>query len=125
MTIPNGATIVSAILYIYANDNGQDLTIDICGEDADNAVPPTSAAEANALTLTTATENWGFITAIGWEESPDISSIIQEIVDREGWVSGNDLQIILLNSGSKDFSSFQAYDSPGTNEAVLEVEWTV
>lgn len=62
-----------------------------------NPAAPTTRAQANALTLTTATVAWtpsAWVTATRYD-SPELATILQEIVNQAGWVSG-DAVIILL-----------------------------
>lgn len=112
VTIPQGSTINSAsiILAILAND---DPDLDIYGNDVDDAATFTSTAyNISDRALTTAKVNWtaSNIGAYATKSSPDIASIIQEIVDRAGWASGNDI-VILFDSLSSSYINFKAYDS--------------
>jgi hypothetical protein len=40
------------------------------------------------------------------QQTPDLSPVIQEIVDRPGWSSGNALAIIITGSGKRVAESF-------------------
>lgn len=63
----------------------------IVGNAADNAVGPVSRAAANALSLTAATVAWTpatWVTGVR-QDTPELKTILQEIVNRPGWVSGN------------------------------------
>lgn len=107
--IAQGATIAPAFLDIRLwFSNGFPTHVNIYGEDEDTATNPSTNAAWIAMNRTTASVAWNDIPAAGNSEaaaaietSPDISSIIQEIVNRAGWSSGNDLQIILENNGSE------------------------
>ena len=66
----------------------------IYGIDEADAVAPTSAAEFNADPHTSASVQWDTSwVASDWEQSPEIKTVIQEIVDLGGWVSGNALML--------------------------------
>jgi hypothetical protein len=101
ITIPQGATIISANLRLRASANWSNATVNsrIAAWDADNA-PAAIASEADYATKwaarTTARVDWDNIAAwtfnLGYD-SPDIASVIQEIVDRPGWSSGNNIII--------------------------------
>lgn len=96
VTVPNGASITSATLDIYV-PNQDDPQLDIYGHDVDNA--PTFSAGANDVNTrarTTATVNWT-ASNIGtaWQSGPDLSTIVQEIVNRAGWAAGNSMVILL------------------------------
>lgn len=113
VSIPQGSAISSAVLtlYSYGSNSGTVCKVKIYGNDVDNAVAPTTHAEAQGLALTSASVSWSGIgawTAGNGYDTPDLSAIIQEIVDRPGWSSGNALQIIIHDDGS----SSGAYRTP-------------
>ena len=56
------------------------------------------------------------------QETPDIRSIIQKIVNRPGWASGNALVVILTGSGRRTADSF---DGVPSSAPLLHVDWTV
>lgn len=101
ITIPQGATINSALLELVAKfaSTGETVNTRISAEDIDDA--PTFADDAAAFdtrysTHTAAIVDWDNIG--GWSagdtyDSPEIKTVIQEIVDRAGWASGNDIVI--------------------------------
>lgn len=63
----------------------------IVGNKIPNAVAPTSRALANALALTTATVAWTpatWVTGVR-QDTPELKTILQEIVNQPTWVSGN------------------------------------
>lgn len=104
ITIPKGATIVSAIVRFVSYENAA-----VAGakskcyfNDVDDAVAPTSHTQADALALTAAVD-WGVTTQ--WQigstyDTPDLTAILQTIVDRAGWVSGNDVTVVIKNDDS-------------------------
>jgi len=102
VAIPQGATIYEAHLTMHCGtglgENGTTCRTHISAYDADTGVAVTSQSDFDAkLAANTSAEvSWDDIEA--WTQgndydSPDISSIIQEIVDRSGWASGNDILI--------------------------------
>ena len=103
VNLPQGTTIVSAALELHAADN-QWLTIemDIAGDAATNSAPFSPADAPSDRTLTTAivshSSNTGW-TVNTWYELADITSILQEIVNQPGWVSGNSLSLIIQGTG--------------------------
>ena len=82
------------------------LQLHLQGEDADNAAGFTSTTnDVTNRVLTTASVNW---SPNDWntvgetgsdQQSPDLAAIIQEIVNRAGWVSGMDIAIIITGAG--------------------------
>lgn len=103
VTIPKGATILSAKVTLNSGSgplaSGANLKLQGIAEDntADYSTDPSSRA------LTTASVLWHGFTQSGfgvYQDSPDITSIIQEIVNRTGWASGNALGIAIPDDGS-------------------------
>lgn len=97
--ISKNATINSATLTFTAISNDSITTVNtkIRGEAADNPAewPSTSGAfDTRFGNLTTASINWDNIaawTATNEYASPDITSVIQELVNRAGWSRGNSI----------------------------------
>lgn len=112
--IPQGATINSAKLYMvgYGNQNTQmPVTSKWYANASDDAVAPTSVSEANALALTTAFESWTIPT---WEieehvESIELKSVIQEVVNRGGWLSGNALMLVVKDGGGSGYTTLRKW----------------
>ena len=115
VTIPQGATIDSAVIALTASGYSGSNTVNVLihANDEDAAVAPTTKEAGAALVLTTANVAWA---AIGvWQDktqydSPDIKTVIQEIVDREGWASGNALMVVLADNSSTAGRGPYAYD---------------
>lgn len=131
VTIPQGATIDDAKLQWHANLNraGTTCNFTINGNDVDNAVSPTNNAEFDALVLTTATVNNNNVPA--WTagvvyDSPDLATIVQEIVDRGSWASGNAMLFVMLNNGSsaQAFRQNYSHDGDSAKAAFLVVNYT-
>jgi hypothetical protein len=65
--------------------------------------------------------------ATGWYDSPEIKTVIQEIVSRDGWVSGNALGIAWEDNASDLDTCFQIQDyaNSTTNAAKLTIVYTI
>jgi len=55
------------------------------------------------------------------QRTPDLMPIVQEIVDRPGWASGNSLVVIISGTGERVAESYEG-DSAGA--PLLHVEYT-
>jgi hypothetical protein len=109
VTIPQGATISSAILSFTSSTSCLNDTCNlIChANDVDDAVAPIGdgvhSTDFNALSLTDGVE-WSSVEhwTVGGVvyQTPDIKVIIQTVVNRDGWASGNALAIIIKDNGS-------------------------
>ncbi len=106
-----------------------DLTI--YGQDIDDA-PYFSSTSYNISDRTTAgasvswpTEAW--TTVHERHQSPDISSIVQEILNRGGWSAGNDMVFIITgSSGRRSAESYNGANNHGdlTLAPLLHIEFT-
>jgi hypothetical protein len=132
VTIPQGSTIVAAYLEVVAVGGGgfPSCLTNIYADDSDDAVAPTTQALHAGKVRTTAFVAWDAPTA--WAaastyQSPDIATVIQEIVSRAGWVSGNALQILWDDDSSPEGSYLQAapWDDLTYAAPLLHIEWTV
>lgn len=128
VTIPKDAPIISATLTVVASNSDTGTTnLKIAGEAADNPTAPTGYANYNTRVLTTAqvdwdiTDNW---TAGDIINSVDISTIIQELVNRAGWSSGNALNIFVRNDSSSNYRRIVAYNGTPAQAAILKVTYT-
>lgn len=101
ITIPQGSTIISAYLILRGNGayTGVDCNSKISAEDVDDPatfVNDGSVFDTRYVNHTTAIVNWDNIGT--WADNTDydsveIKTVIQEIIDRGGWASGNDMVI--------------------------------
>jgi type IV pilus assembly protein PilY1 len=98
ITIPKGSNITAAYLTIRADASRSGTTVysKVRGEDADNPAQFSDITDYWDRPRSSAEVNWDGIpewTLDSEYNSPDIKTVIQEIIDRAGWVSGNDLVI--------------------------------
>ena len=137
LNIPQGATISEAYVQFTTDDDsdpngGGSTTLDVrfWGEDTDSSVPFTDSTKPSTRTRTTATADWtiplwsGNSVSGPDQRSADLSAVIQEIVDRGGWVPGNDLSLFIegLEAGERETESVD--EIPGS-AAQLCVTWLV
>ncbi|MHC4647116.1 MAG: right-handed parallel beta-helix repeat-containing protein, partial [Planctomycetota bacterium] len=126
VTVPRSAAILDARLRIRSlNEDfrGQVYGL-IQAESADNAADFASRYIAAAV-RTTAAVDWDHKFAWDadtWQVSPDISGVVQELVDRGGWQPANSLVVFYdtsRDSGkSRNFGSFESGSPP-----VLEISF--
>lgn len=139
ITIPQGTTITQAYLTLrcgYA-EAGTGVYTRISAEDVDDA--PTFADDAAAFDArwaarTTARVDWDYPDLYVWElnvdyDSVEIKTVIQEIVDRAGWVSGNDIVIFWEDFENRSFQNNNchrdaySYDGSTTYAPKLIITW--
>ncbi len=132
INIAQGAQIISAHLKIKCGSaQFGAVELKIYGEDADDSATFSTYADFAGRSLTTACIDWDISPVYEgqWYTSPDIKSIIQEIVDRAGWAANNALSLIVKNDYTSSPSKravFYAYDhSSGIYAAQLLISVTV
>jgi hypothetical protein len=146
VAVPQGATISSAYITLTCQNGNGSTTVNavITGEDTDDAAAFSNLADyqsrrgtvvggANDNNITSAQVAWNnissWVTDIEYS-SPDIKTIIQEIVNRPGWTSGNDM--VLFVDDHADTSThtdgnvrvWYNYDLSTTKSAKLVIEYT-
>ena len=127
VTIPNAATINTATLDVeIVSTTHDDPDLTIYGEATDDAA--TFAGTSNNIsgrTPTTATTVWT-ATSIGTgvKTSPSIVSIIQEIINRPGWVSGNDIAILMNGRSGASFFRIRTINAGSGSPATLNIDYT-
>ena len=99
VNIPAGATVTAAHINIVPNTY-DDPNLVIWGE----YDPASFAATSNNLssrTKTAANVAWSAanIGLDAYHASPDISAVIQEIIETVGWASGDNLALYLIDNG--------------------------
>jgi len=128
ISIPQGATITKAYVQFKCDETDSGATtVIINGEDADDASAFSSAtSNITSRALTSASVSW---TIPVWDtegeagadqRTEDISEVIQEIVDREGWSSGNAIALIFSGSGER---TAESYDGDPSGAPLLHVEY--
>jgi len=129
ISIPPGSTVSEAVLEVYCH-YGADKPIRIryVGEDSDNANPFSSASydlinrPKTGTGLVDVPEPW---LTRGWNASPDLSLILQEIIDRPGWRAGNAIAVFAEDDGSADKRGMVMIDKGDAYAAQLHVTYTV
>ena len=129
--IPQGSTIVSATLTVKAYSIGfDDVRANVGLEDVDNADDFTTNADVTTRisSITTAGTTWE-ADSLGASDlvfnSPDISAPVQEVVDRPGWVAGNNMVVLFAtdNQNPQKRLSMRAWDDATEPEPKLNVSW--
>jgi hypothetical protein len=126
--IPQGATIVNAYVQFQVDETTSEATsLTIEGEDIDDATPFTSSdwdISSRARTLADVSwspEAWLKAGQAGTDQrTPDLSSVIQEIVNQSGWSIGNSLVVIITGTGKRVAES---YDIDQGGAPLLHVEY--
>ena len=131
VTVPKNAAIVTAYVTFTQEYNytGAPCQLTTQGQAADNA--PTfinSNADFDGRPRTTARVNWnagggGVGTTFN---SDELKTVIQEIVNRSGWVSGNALVLFFKDNSSPvgNYRGVYSYDGSTTKAPLLHIEYS-
>ena len=126
--IPQAAAVGGAYIQFTVDEttNTNPCTLTIHAEDEDDAAAfSTAANDISSRWLTTAyvdwsPANWTIVAEAGpAQRTPDISPLIQEVVDRPGFTPGNSIVIVITGTGRRRAES---YDGQGASAALLHVE---
>ena len=122
--IPAGSTINSAKLHIYAHeDENDEAKVTVYAEDIDSSPEFAEDEALSDRTWTEASVPWT-ITEIWtmWEpyESPELATVVQDVIDRNGWEAGNSLTLFMtgedqgasLLDNARDFESYENIEDP-------------
>ena len=117
--LPKGATIDSAFIIVHSHESKTaadvaNLTIVGDANDFSPTFTEDSLIDARARTNAqidwTVDEPWGLWTP---HRTPDVSAIVQEIIDRDGWETGNPLTFIILgeDQGPSEVENAREWES--------------
>jgi len=127
LMIPQGASITAAYIQFASKESQSEATtLSFRGQAADNPVAFDSTAfNISTRPRTTASMAW---SPLPWntgevgpnQRTPDLSAVIQEVVNRPGWLSGNALVIVVTGSGHRTAYS---WDGTPTGAPLLHIEY--
>ena len=130
--IPQGTAIISAHLELQADKANKEGTLEpvnviIQGELSLDAAPFASVANNITDRPTTVTSvPWSIepYTEIGQRvQSPDLTAIIEEIMNQDGWTAGNGLVLIISDDPNNPSTGLRESEAgPGDDSATLVIE---
>ncbi len=131
LNIPQGATISKAYIQFTCDEKKTAATsVTIRGEAADNSAAFTTASKnVSNRTKTTASVAWNNIPA--WntvnaatsnERTPELQTIVQEIVNRTGFTTSSAMTFIITGTGTR---TAHAYEGSSAKAPLLYIEYTV
>lgn len=132
VTIPQGATILSATITIQASNNDTigNIYTNIYAWNADTAgvFDNSGGVRPRDVPVTTAVVNW---TLGGWSAgsnytTSDLSTVVQEIVDRVGWASGNNMAFVFRPSaGTNAYRRAKTYEAGSSYAPLLSITYSI
>ena len=130
VAVPNGATILNAYIQFQVDETPSSATsLTVQGEASDHALAFSSTSNNISSRSRTVSSvawvppPWPTVGAAGLDQrTPNLASLIQEIVDRAGWTMGNALAVIITGNGERVAESYNG--SPG-GAPLLHIEYTM
>ncbi len=131
LNIPKGAVIQNAYIQFTVdaiNKNSNPCNVTIKYQPTDNAITFDSNAfhltnrpkSADSITWNVTGTSWGTVGSAGPEQrTANIATLIQQIVNRTGWNSGNAMAFFLNGNGTREVESFDG-DAPKAAQLVVE-----
>ena len=129
LAIPAGAIITNAYVQFQVNEVGSATTNLVVKAQAIDSAPAFTTAPFNVTSRVTTSANvpwavapWNVNNARGLDQrTPDIKSVLQEVINRPGWASGNAVAVIITGTGKRVADSFG-----GSNFApLLHIEYSM
>jgi hypothetical protein len=127
LRMPAGPTITKAYIQFTA-DEGQSVatSLTIRGQDADNA--STFSTASSNISLRPRTDAFVSWRPAAWslgqagenQRTPDLRTVVQEVVNRTGWAGGNAIAFVITGSGHR---AAQSYNGAASKAPLLHVEW--
>jgi len=125
VTIPQGATITTCLFKLTSQQgNAGTVEWNAYFNDHDDAVSPSSKADYDSKDVTTAVA-WD--TSTTWVDetqydSPELKTILQTVVDRAGFASGQAVMVLLQDDGSAAYREIATLYTDA-EKPELYVEW--
>lgn len=129
VTIPNAATISACTITGEAPSgwsSGSPCNMNVYFNNADNPAMPANVSAFNALSLTSAVAWNSISSSTGTLTTPSLVSILQTVVNRAGWASGNAIVSPWRDNGSSSaFRGIEGYNySPSPIPAALHATYS-
>lgn len=130
INLPQGAEVLNAYLEFTAYQNGTNsgakMTIRGANQDSPSDFSPYPRYTLRNKAKTSASVSWSNIPSWsrnGVYQSPPVTDIVQEIVDRPGWESGNKMMFIMSDFSNAKRGGYTYNGKPsGATRLVIEFE---
>jgi len=130
VTIPVGATITASKIQLYYRfseeyDEGADPKCTIYADDQANPSAVSSVSDGDGRTKTTASVAADLPESGTWWDSPELKTIIQELVNSYSYASGSAMQFLLPgNPAGAGCIFIHSYDTAPLKAAKLSITYT-
>ncbi len=127
IAIPQGTSIIDAYIEFQADETDSVATSAVIAAEAiDDGLPFTEAQnDITSRTVTGASVAWPNISpwnTVGEKhQTPNLGPVVQEVINRAGWQSGNALVVIITGTGKR---TAESYDGSASGAPRLVVSFT-
>jgi hypothetical protein len=125
--VPAGATVTGAYVQFVADESQSEATALTLRAQAADSAPTFTTATSNvssrprtAAAVSWSPPAWTAGSASTAQRTPDLSALVQEVVNRPGWASGNALALIVNGTGHR---TAVAFDGGATKAATLHIDY--
>jgi hypothetical protein len=126
LEVPQGASVVAAWIQFEADEVSSDpVSLSVAAQDADDAASFVNSSgnvsgRPRTGSVAWAPAAWDVRGARGAaQRTPDLAGLVQQVVSRPGWASGNAMAFVVTGSGTR---TAEAFDGAGS-VTVLHVEY--
>ena len=127
VTISHGVEIKNAYIRFTADEtSSSNVTVTFHGEDVDDAAQFSSSSNnISSRNKTSASVDW---TPDAWtsngttHDSPDLTTIVQEIINRSGWSSAYDMVFIVTGTGTGKRTA-ESHNGSSSAAPLLHIEY--
>lgn len=128
LPIPPGAVITKAWVQFTVDETSTEVTtLTIRGQAVSDAAAFSSSDKniynraRTAAAVNWSPAAWATVNEAGAnQQTPDLKAIVQEIVNLQGWASGNDVALIFSGNGKR---TAESYEGSSSKAPLLHVEW--
>jgi len=113
-TYDAGANVIAFLVSAHAADNAGALAT--TNGDVNTTTRPRTTAVSSVWTQTS--------VVINTQYSIDVTTVVQELINRAGWVAGNSIVILVDTNSTTSQGEWQDYYGTGANVPVLEIVYT-
>lgn len=126
LAAPQGATIANAYVEVWPTSTDRDSPSVRIRAEGNPADLSTTAYDFSGRTTTTEYVDWSAsdIGISAYKSSPDLTAVLQEVVDDAGWAAGDDVAIFFTYNGGGWFRVATQNDTVINKPPRLYVEWT-
>jgi hypothetical protein len=125
--LPQGSTITSAYIEFETDTTDSVSTsLTIHAQDSDDAPAFSSATnnvssrEKTSASFTWEPSEWNTVSEKHQTPDDSLEHLVQEVVDRPGWIPGNDMVFIITGTGTR---TAEAYEGESANAPLLHIEY--